>query len=63
VVAFFMHRNGGTPMLAQLVNEKLIEKLKWHEFKQDQPHVGGGIYRMYDKNDRIIYAQDAFTTT
>jgi|SRR3954469_1826227 excinuclease UvrABC nuclease subunit len=42
-------------MLAQYVNLELVKKLKFSAFKRDSPHFGGGVYRMYDEAERIVY--------
>jgi excinuclease UvrABC nuclease subunit len=50
-----MFRKGEIRLLAQLVNLELIKSLKFSAYKGDQPHLGGGVYRMFDKGDRIVY--------
>lgn len=42
-------------MLAQYVNLDLIKKLKFSAFKTDSEHFGGGVYRMYDGSEKIVY--------
>jgi excinuclease ABC subunit C len=42
-------------LLTQLVNIEMLKKLKFSAFKDEHVHFGGGVYRMFDKDDKIIY--------
>jgi excinuclease UvrABC nuclease subunit len=42
-------------MLAQLVNKAMVKKLRFSAFKNEHTHFGGGVYRMFDKDDKIVY--------
>jgi excinuclease UvrABC nuclease subunit len=42
-------------MFSQLVNVDLVKNLSFSAFKKHSEHFGGGVYRMFDKNKKIIY--------
>lgn len=42
-------------MLAQIVNLEMIRNLKFTAYKKEQPHIGGGVYRMFDEKEKVVY--------
>jgi excinuclease ABC subunit C len=42
-------------MFAQLINTPMVKKLRFSAYKDEHTHFGGGVYRMYDKDDKIVY--------
>jgi excinuclease UvrABC nuclease subunit len=42
-------------MLAQLVNVPMVKKLRFSAYKNEHKHFGGGVYRMFDKDDNVVY--------
>lgn len=44
-------------ILKELVKMTTIKKLKWqdHDYKNNHSNIGGGIYRMFNKEGKVIY--------
>jgi DNA polymerase III subunit epsilon len=42
-------------MIAQLINLEIVKNLKFTAYKKEQPHIGGGVYRLFDTKDKIVY--------
>lgn len=42
-------------MLAQLINLAMVEKMRFSAYKEEETHIGGGVYRIFDKHRKVIY--------
>ena len=46
---------GHTMLFTDVIKKSKIEHLSFDPVNLDQENIGGGIYRMFDKNHKVIY--------